>query len=95
MVGSYTDSLLNENNHLEQPEPLNEKIKRYVRSRIVNSGPHSLGLKNILSFDCRNYLETGMCRSEPVGLTRTNDSTLYCAIDDVYLSKTLPENCKA
>ena len=30
-----------------------------------------------------------MCRSEPVGLTRTNGSTLYCAIDDAYLFKTL------
>ena len=30
-----------------------------------------------------------MWRSEPVGLTRTNGSTLYYAIDDVYLFKTL------
>ena len=33
-------------------------IRRYVRSRVVLSLPHSLALKTILSFDYRNYLKT-------------------------------------
>ena len=41
-------------------------IKRYVRSRIVLSLPHSLALKTILSFDYRNYLKTRLYRSKPV-----------------------------
>ena len=44
----------------------------------MHSVPHSPVVKNILSLDCRSYLETRMCRSEPVGFTRTNGSTLYC-----------------
>ena len=35
----------------------NKAIKRYVRSRIVNSVPHSSALKKISSFGCRNYLK--------------------------------------
>ena len=44
-------------------------IKRYVRSHIVYSVPHSSALKKILSFDYRNYLKTRMCRCKlkPVG----------------------------
>ena len=55
----------------------------------MQSVPHSPGLRNILSFDCRNCFETRICRGEPVGLTRTNGSTFYCAIDNVYQFKTL------
>ena len=36
----------------------NKAIKRYVRSHIVHSVPHSSALKNILSFDYRDYLKT-------------------------------------
>ena len=34
----------------------NKAIKRYVRSHIVNSVPHSSALKKISSFDYRNYV---------------------------------------
>ena len=36
----------------------NKAIKRYVRSHIAHSVPHSSALKKILSFDYRNYLIT-------------------------------------
>ena len=45
-------------------------IKRYARSRIVLSLPHSSALKNILSFDYRNYLKTRLYTSKPVEITR-------------------------
>ena len=61
----------------------NKAIKRYVRSHIVNSVPHSSALKKISSFDYRNYLKTRMCRSKPVGITRPKCSRFYFAIDYV------------
>ena len=39
-------------------------IKRYVRSHIVHSVPHSSAFKNNLSFDYRNYLSR-ICRCKP------------------------------
>ena len=58
-------------------------IRRYVRSRIVLSLPHSLALKTILSFDYRNYLKTRLYRSKPVAITRAQGSRLYFAFDSV------------
>ena len=67
----------------------NKAIKRYVRSHIVNSVPHSSALKKISSFDYRrNYLKTRMCRSKPVRITCTKGSRFYFAIDYVYVFKT-------
>ena len=40
----------------------NKAIKRYVRSHIVNSGPHSSVLEKISSFDYCNYLKTRICK---------------------------------
>ena len=45
----------------------NKAIKRYVRSHIVHSVPHSSALKKNLLFDCRNYLKTR--KLKVVGIT--------------------------
>ena len=66
----------------------NKAIKRYVRSHIVHSVPHSSALKKILSFDYRNYLKTRLCRCKPVGIICAKGSRLYFAIDYVYHFKT-------
>ena len=64
----------------------NRAIKRYVRSHIVHSVPHSSALKNILLFDYRNYLKTRISRCKPVGTPRAKGSRLYFTIGYVYTS---------
>ena len=66
----------------------NLAIKRYVRSHIFHSVPHSSALKNILSFDYHNCLQTRMCRCKSFGVSRAKGSRLYFAIGYVYLFKT-------
>ena len=66
----------------------NKAIKRYVRSHIVHSVPHSSALINILSFHSRNYLKTRMCRCKPVGITRAKGSRLYFAIGYPFKTRT-------
>ena len=58
----------------------NKAIKRYVRYHTVKSVPYSSALKNILSFDYRNYLKTRLCRWKPVTITRAKGSRFYFAI---------------
>lgn len=63
--------------------------KRYARSQIEQSVPHSLSLKTILSLDHHNYLKTRMCRSKPVGITRAKGliKVVFC-YGYVYVYKT-------
>ena len=63
-------------------------IKRYVRSRIVQSAPHSPPLETILSLITVIIIKTRMSRRKPVGITRAKGLRLYFALDYVYVFKT-------